>query len=220
MISRAQVVSRTRRRLPWLLSSVDSADQLVGYVGPNWYASIMGTGIVANAAMTLPWHAAFLHTFALTVWVADVLLLGALTVAVALHWGFHPAVARGHAYDPTMAQFYGAPPMALLTVGLGAVLVGKDLLGLRLAVDFDWMLWGTGTILGLMSAVAIPYLMFTHQKIKADGAFGGWIMPIVPPMVSAATGAVLISHVTAGAWRETFVYGLYSMFGMSLVASL
>ncbi|MHB8325171.1 MAG: TDT family transporter [Candidatus Dormibacteria bacterium] len=220
MESTAQFLSRTRRRLPWLLSSVDAPEQIVGYVGPNWYASVMGTGIVANAAMTLPWHVAFLRVFALAVWGVDLLLLGALTVAVVLHWVLHPSVARSHAYDPTMAQFYGAPPMALLTVGAGAVLVGKTWLGLPLAVDLDWVLWGTGTILGLIAAVAIPYLMFTHHDIEADGAFGGWIMPIVPPMVSAATGAVLIPHVAAGALRATFVYGLYSMFGMSLVVSL
>ncbi len=180
----------------------------------------MGTGIVANAAMTLPWHAAFLRVFALAVWGVDVLLLVALTVAVALHWALHPTVARSHAHDPIMAQFYGAPPMALLTVGAGAVLVGRTWLGLPLAVDLDWVLWGTGTILGLITAVAIPYLMFTHHDIAADGAFGGWIMPIVPPMVSAATGALLIPQVAAGTLRATFVYGLYSMFGMSLFVSL
>lgn len=220
MKSSEQLVSRARRRLPWLLASVDAPEQIVGYVGPNWYASVMGTGIVANAAMTLPWHAAFLRVFALVVWGADVLLLGALTVAVALHWALHPSVARSHAQDPTMAQFYGAPPMALLTVGAGAVLVGRTWLGLPLAVDLDWVLWGTGTILGLITAVAIPYLMFTHHDIEADGAFGGWIMPVVPPMVSAATGALLIPQVAAGDLRATFVYGLYSMFGMSLVVSL
>ncbi len=220
MAFNAQLTTGMRRRLPWLLSSVDSPEQIVGYVGPNWYASIMGTGIVANAAMTLPWRVAPLHVFALMVWIVDVLLLVALTVAVALHWALHPSVARSHAYDPTMAQFYGAPPMALLTVGAGAVLVGREVLGLSLAVDLDWVLWGAGTILGLITAVAIPYLMFTHHDIKADGAFGGWIMPIVPPMVSAATGAILIPHVAAGTLRATFVYGLYSMFGMSLVVSL
>ncbi len=216
----SHVLSRTRRRLPWLLSSLDHPHELVGYVGPNWYAAVMGTGIVANAAMTLPWHLAVLHVLAFLVWPADLLLLVALTVAVALHWTLHPATARSHAHDPTMAQFYGAPPMALLTVGAGAVLVGRSWLGLPLAVDLDWVLWGLGTVTGLIVAIAIPYLMFTRHDIAADGAFGGWIMPIVPPMVSAATGALLIPYVASGAMRETFVYGLYSMFGMSLVVSL
>lgn len=209
-----------RRRLPWLLSSLDSPSQIVGYVGPNWYASIMGTGIVANAAMTLPWKSKALHDFALGVWVVDLILLAALTVSVALHWIYHRPTAKSHAYDPTMAQFYGAPPMAMLTVGAGSILVGQRLLGLSAAVDLDWVLWSLGTVSGLISAIAIPYLMFTHHKIEANGAFGGWIMPIVPPMVSAATGALLIPHVAAGVDRATFVYGLYAMFGMSLFASV
>ena len=31
------------RRLPWVLSSLGSPGQAVGYLGPNWFASIMGT---------------------------------------------------------------------------------------------------------------------------------------------------------------------------------
>jgi hypothetical protein len=36
------------RRLPWALSSLDSSGEGVSYEGPNWYASIMGTGIVVG----------------------------------------------------------------------------------------------------------------------------------------------------------------------------
>jgi hypothetical protein len=37
--------------------------------------------------------------------------------------------AVGHARDPVMVQFDGAPPMALLTVGAGALLLGPGLIG-------------------------------------------------------------------------------------------
>ena len=63
------------RSLPWLLSSLDSPGQVVGYLGPNWFASIMGTGIVANAAATLPVHIPGLHLFALMIWALDAVLL-------------------------------------------------------------------------------------------------------------------------------------------------
>jgi tellurite resistance protein TehA-like permease len=42
-------------------------------------------------------------------------------------------------------------------------------------------------VLGLITACWIPYLMMTRHQIEADGAFGGWLMPVVPPMVSAAS---------------------------------
>ncbi len=36
--------------------------------------------------------------------------------------------------------------MAMMTVGAGALLVGKSLIGLPAAVDIDWMLWTLGTL--------------------------------------------------------------------------
>src|SRR6201997_839481 len=53
-----------------------------------------------------------------------------------------------------------------------------------------------------------------------DAAFGGWLMPVVPPMVSAATGALLVPHLPAGQLRLTLLLACYAMFGLSLIASL
>lgn len=192
----------------------------VEHVGPNWYASVMGTGIVATAATTLPLLSAQLRLFAQIVWVASLLLLLGVTAAAVAHWRRHPQNARGHHADPTMAQFYGAPPMALVTVGAGAILIGPSIIGLDAAVALDWVLWTLGTAGGLATAVWVPYLLFTRHEVQSDAAFGGWLMPVVPPMVSAATGALLIGHVGPGAARATLLYGCYAMFGLSLVASL
>ena len=125
-----------------------------GYIGPNWFASVMGTGIVANAAATLPVHPPALLALARTVWVLDVVLLLAVVTATALHWHHHRATARGHLDDPVMSHFYGAPAMALMTVGAGAMLVGQPIIGQSWAVGLDAVLWTTGTALGLWTAWA------------------------------------------------------------------
>jgi len=197
-----------------------SVPEVLGHLGPNWFASVMGTGIVATAAASLPLHIQGLRGFAEVVWVIAAALLVVLVIAVGGHWLRHPTVARSHARNPQMAHFYGAAPMALLTVGAGSVLVGRDLLGDRVAVDLDWTLWTAGTVGGLFTAVSIPYLMFTQHTVEPDAAFGGWLMPVVPPMVSAATGALLIPHMPPGAARQTMLYGCYAMFGLSAIASL
>jgi C4-dicarboxylate transporter/malic acid transport protein len=194
--------------------------EVLGNIGPNWFASVMGTGIVATAGAALPVHVVGLRAFAQVVWVIAAALLVVLIVVVGGHWLRHPTVARTHARNPQMAHFYGAAPMALMTVGGGAVLVGRDLLGERMAVDLDWVLWTAGTLGGLFTAVSIPFLMFTQHEVEPDAAFGGWLMPVVPPMVTAATGALLLPHMAAGSGRATMLYGCYAMFGLSLVASL
>jgi tellurite resistance protein TehA-like permease len=119
-----------------------------------------------------------------------------------------------------MAQFWGAPPMALMTVGAGTLILGRGLLGPGAAVGIDWVLWLAGTGLGLVTTCWIPFLMMTRHDIGPDAAFGGWLMPVVPPMVSAATGALLIPHLGSAQGRLTLLLGCYAMFGISLFASV
>ena len=188
--------------------------------GPNWFASVMGTGIVATAGATLPIHVPGLHVFSRIMWVVAAVLLIVLLIAVSVQWFRHPTVARAHSRNPQMAHFYGAAPMALLTVGSGAILVGKDFIGMAWAVDIHWVLWTAGTAGGLFTAATIPFLMFTQLNVEPDAAFGGWLMPVVPPMVSAAAGALLIPHMQPGTGRTTMLYGCYAMFGLSLIAAL
>jgi tellurite resistance protein TehA-like permease len=75
--------------------------------------------------------------------------------------------------------------MALMTVGDGTLLLGKDWIGLTPALTVDWV-WIAGTALGLITTVWIPFRMMTTQDIKPDSAAAGWLMPVVPPHVGAS----------------------------------
>ena len=207
---------RSRR----LFRELEHPGLIVSNLTPNWFASIMGTGIVAVAAASLPLQFPGLRTGATVVWAIAALLLVALTVATGLHWVRYRGTAVRHHLNPVLSHFYGAPPMAFLTVGAGTLLLGKDWIGLPAAVTIDWVLWGAGTLGGLVTAVLVPYLAFTRHENKPDSAFGGWLMPIVPPMVSASTGALLLPYAPAGQARETLLWSCYGFFGLSLVASL
>jgi C4-dicarboxylate transporter/malic acid transport protein len=180
----------------------------------------MGTGIVANAAVLLPLHVIGLRTVALCFWILAAVMLLALSGATAVHWLKYPENARAHHHDPSMAPFYGAPAMAMLTVGSGALLAGRQLIGLDAAVRVDEVLWTLGTITGLLCAIVIPYLMFTEHALTLKDAYGSWLMAIVPPMVSAACGAGLIAHLPAGQDRLTLLLACLAMFGFSLFASV
>ncbi|HEV7566195.1 MAG TPA: TDT family transporter [Microbacteriaceae bacterium] len=207
-------------RQRFLLRELAHPKLAISNITPNWFASIMGTGIVANAAAGLPLVAPGLRGPATVIWMLAATLLVGLGGVTVAHWIGYRKTARSHHLNPVMSHFYGAPPMALLTVGAGTLLLGRDMIGLQAAVTVDAVLWALGTALGLASAVAVPYLTFTRFEIADDSAFGGWLMPIVPPMVSAATGALLIPYVPAGQPRMTMLLACYAMFGLSLVASL
>lgn len=189
-------------------------------LGPNWFASVMGTGIIANAAASLPLFSDKLHLFATLVWCLASFMLIGLVMASMVILLQKQNVWKKHFRDPMMAQFYGAPPMAMLTIAGGTILLGGDILGNNLAETIAWCLWFAGTITGLGSALIVPYRLFTVFEVRSDSAFGGWLMPVVPPMVSAAIGAMLVPYAPEGVLRETLFYVCFSMFGLSLVSAM
>ncbi|MGW2202555.1 TDT family transporter [Streptomyces sp. NPDC001774] len=190
----------------------------VRHLGPNWYASVMGTAIVANAGATLPVHVPGLRTACTAVWALSAAMLLTLLTARAAHWIHHRDRAREHLMDPAVAPFYGCLAMALLAVGAGAPLVGRDWIGVSAAVAVDAVLFTAGTAIGLAAAVAIPYLMVVHHRI--EGASPVWLLPVVAPMVSAAVGPLLLPHLPAGQPQQTLLIACYAMFGISLLATL
>jgi tellurite resistance protein TehA-like permease len=179
----------------------------------------MGTGIVATAAPVLPRQSHALHLFALGVWIGAAALLCLVSAATAVHWIFYSANARRHLLEAAMAPFLGAPPMAILIVGSGALLVGHSVLGMATAVRLDLALWLAGTVLGLAAATIVPFVMFTRDDLRLESTNAGWLMAVVPPMVSAATGAGLVAHVPAGQPRLCLLLACYALFGLSLLAS-
>jgi C4-dicarboxylate transporter/malic acid transport protein len=213
-------MSATPPDLRRAVGALDDRRRALADIGPNWFATVMGTSIVATAAVDLPIQVTGQRVFAEVVWVLAGLLLAAVSAATVGHWVWFPDRARRHATDPVMAHFYGAVPMALLAFGAATLAAGADLIGARAAVGIDWVLWLLGTVIGVACAVALPYLTFTRHDVREDGAFGGWLMPIVPPMVSAATGASLVPHTPAGQLRSTLLECCYAMFGLSLLASV
>ncbi|MFJ7067315.1 TDT family transporter [Streptomyces sp. NPDC101115] len=190
----------------------------VRHLGPNWYASVMGTAIIANAGATLPVDVPALRTACTAVWALSFALLLTLLAARALHWTHHRDQARAHLLDPATAPFYGCLSMALLAVGGGTLIVGRDWIGLPAAVAVDAVLFTAGTTVGLVAAVAVPYLMVARHRI--EGASPVWLLPVVAPMVSAALGPLLLPHLPAGQAQQTFLIACYAMFGISLLATL
>ncbi|MBP3088233.1 C4-dicarboxylate ABC transporter [Corynebacterium sp. sy017] len=197
---------------------------LFAHIVPNWYASVMGTGIVANAAATLPLQFPGLHTFGFIMWLLAVLIFLAVTIATTLHWFMFHERASAHHTHPVFQHFYGALPMAILTIGAGFLIYGKEIFGITIASHISIALWSIGTILGLATAIIVPYFWFNRtasaQQAGIEGAFGGWLMSIVPPMVSAALGPALIPYLPQGQWQETLLWCCYGMFGISLMTAV
>ncbi|MFB6706844.1 TDT family transporter [Streptomyces sp. NPDC056333] len=213
------IFSQTRARTSAPYSAAVRLPSL-RYFGPNWYAMVMGTAIVAGAGAALPVHVPGLRAACTVVWALSALLLIAVLTARAGHWSAHRDQARAHLLDPAVAPFYGCLSMALLSVGGSTMVVGRDVVGHRAALAVDVVLYSAGTAIGLVVAVAIPYLMVVRHRPAPGTASPVWLLPVVAPMVSAALGPLLVPELPAGQWQEAMLLACYAMFGLSLLATL
>ncbi|RVW05166.1 TDT family transporter [Rhodococcus xishaensis] len=190
----------------------------LAHLTPNWFAVVMGTGIVAVATASLPMDLPGRGGVALTFWILSVVLLAVLTTAFALHWVRHTEHARGYARSVAMFPFYGAVPMAVLTVGAGTAAVGSTAITSGVAFAVAGALWTAGTVGGLLTCAVMA------MRLRAGADRGNpapaWLMPVVPPMVSAATGAALVNGLPDGWPRAVLLASCYVLFTLALVFAL
>ena len=213
---RPDALALPRRRERSFLRELYRPSQVFANIGPNWFAAVMGTGIVANALVLLPFDWPAARDLAVAPWALAVVLLVAITAATVVHWVRHTERARGHLADAAMAPFYGCPPMAVLTVGAGTLLVAPPLIGTHAAVVVDSVLWGVGTGLGLLVAIVVPATMIRRGDLNPRHAFATWLLPVVPPSVSASTGAALIAHLPNHGAQQAMLFGCYALLGVSV----
>ncbi|WP_084724670.1 TDT family transporter [Streptacidiphilus melanogenes] len=187
-----------------------------GRFGPNWYAAVMGTAIVANGAHVLP--GGLPAVWAELFWVLG--FAGLLTLAGIRLLGRLDRARVRPLDDPSVAVFLGCPPMALMAVGFGALGAGEPLLGPGVGLAVDAVLWTLGTLYGLWAAGTVMFGLVTRYRVTRADAVPTWLLPVVAPMVSAALGPALVPHLPAGQAQQTMLFACVAMFGMSLVAVL
>ncbi|MFE6052089.1 TDT family transporter [Kitasatospora sp. NPDC056446] len=190
-------------------------------LGPNWYAAVMGTAILGNGAAALPVRLPGLIGFGEVMWALGLAALLVLGSARLVHLTRYREAARAQLLDqPATAVFYGCPPMALLSVGLGTLTLGSRVIGTGPAVALDAVLWGVGTLYALAVAGGIPYLMITRHRVSALEANPTWLLPVVAPLVASACGPALVPHLPAGTPQQAMLYACCGLFGIGLSATL
>lgn len=195
------------RRWPWLPAS---------HVGPQWFAAVMGTGILATCTERLALFIPGLHAAALGLLVLTWSVLAAVAAAFASHAVRHPARFRASIEDLGILPFYGAVAMGLLATGGATLAVAEAHLPATARV-LAWVLWSAGTLIGVVSAVAFPVRLIAAGPAERGVPTPVWVLPVVPPMVAAAGGAVLADALPPeGAYTLLLASGCLFMLTLSL----
>jgi len=112
-------------------------------------------------------------------------LLVAVVAATAAHWLRYPRQARGHASDPRLVHFYGAPPMAIMVIGESAVTLRSARGGLPFSLAWWSFTFPLGTCVTGATQLALATGAIAFRVVAAAGFAG-----LVVAWLAAAAGTV------------------------------
>src|SRR3984893_9043186 len=188
-------------------------------VAPIWFTSVMGTGILAVTIAASPIALPAGAPFAAALWLLASALLAALAALVIASLADDPSRLCGTYFDPSAMQAWGAPPMACFTVAVGALTIGRPLVGPGIAVHMAQALFIAAVIGALGLAFLIPYLMFTRHQLASEVTSATWLLPIVPLIVASVPSALLIPTWPAAPHSSLLGPG-YGMWGCGIILAM
>ncbi len=86
--------------------------------------------------------------------------------------------------------FVGTFPMGLATIINATVLIAVPAYG-NWAIQLAWALWWIDVALSVLTCFGVPMMMFHVHTISLDKMTAAWLLPIVPTVVAAASGALV-----------------------------
>ncbi|TCM64331.1 C4-dicarboxylate transporter/malic acid transport protein [Acinetobacter calcoaceticus] len=183
---------------------------------PNWFAMVMGTGVVA---LILPEFAnghQYVWQFAQYLWLFNTLLFTLFSVLYLLRWIIYPTEAKQIFKHPSMSLFLGTIPMGLATIINGLLKFGLPLYG-DLALNIAHFLWYVDVTLAVLIGIAVPFFMFSQQQHQLHSMTAMWLLPIVACEVAATSGGLLIHYLPADTQSLAILLGSYVLWGMSVL---
>ena len=202
------------------LARLDHPREVVRQFTPNWFATTMGTGILALALAALPLPLPGRESVAEALWGLAVLLFAASTLLYGARWLLFFDGARLILAHPVVSMFLGCIPMGLATILNGLLRFGPAHWGEPAVVAVAAPLWLLDAAMALGCGVLIPFLMFTRQRHAVEQMTAVWLLPVVAAEVAAVSGGLLAPHLAAPDLQLAVLVASYALWACSVPLAL
>ncbi|CZR67840.1 related to malic acid transport protein [Phialocephala subalpina] len=177
---------------------------------PSWFSVTMGTGIVSILLYNLPYNGEWLYWLSVGIFVLNVVLFVVFFLISLLRYVLYPEIFIAMIRHPGQSLFVGTFPMGLATIINMIVFICVPAWG-GLWPYVAWGLWWFDVLVSILCCFSIPFatyaLSFYYQnRREADeirrmyihtaslqNMLATWLLPIVPPIVAAASGGIVAS---------------------------
>ncbi|MCP2073922.1 UNVERIFIED_ORG: C4-dicarboxylate transporter/malic acid transport protein [Pseudomonas lini] len=182
---------------------------------PNWFAVVMGTGVLALALAQWPGNVPGLRLLGEGLWLFNIVLFVLFTGLYSARWVLFFDEARRIFGHSTVSMFFGTIPMGLATIINGFLVFGLPRWGDGVLLLAE-ALWWIDVVMSLACGVLIPFLMFTRQEHRIDQMTAVWLLPVVAAEVAAASGGLLAPHLADAHAQLVMLVTSYVLWAFSL----
>jgi len=162
------------------------------HLTPSWFAVSMSTGALSIALRTTPYAFDGEFVIAAIVYVLNILIFIVLLLASVVRYWSYPWIWSRMIRHPVQSLFLGMAPIALSTVVEGTVLLAVPAFG-QWAITLAWVLWWIDVAISMAVCLGLPMTMFHMQNHSLDALSAAYLLPVVPPVVAAASGSLVAS---------------------------
>lgn len=171
---------------------------------PSWFASVMGTGILAITSFYYARFSIYLEYLSIALWIFNMLLFAVLFVFWTLRLVLYRQEFINDLREPVTGQFFATMPIACLVLVADLLVIGSGHWDTGLVVCLAKFFWLLGVVLALLLAIIIPLLNFINQEVRIEQVNPAWFMPPVSLIVIPVPGAKLVSY-WPDAWQQTML---------------
>lgn len=156
---------------------------------PGWFASVMGTGVLALATLSFSKHWEFLKYLALFLHWFNIALFIVLSIPWITRWVCCRTLALATLNHPIQANFYPTFSIALLVLATQGLAFGSNLL-------LTEVVWWVGALLTYVFSISILYRIFINEHVALEHVTPAQFIPAVGLIVIPIAGVPLLSHMS------------------------
>ena len=188
-----------------LAENIQKNSNLVKNFAPSWFASVMGTGILAITSLFYSQYIPFLKNAAVLLFYFNVILFFVLLIPWTLRWIFYTKEALSDLEHPVISNFYATIAIAMLVLSADFTFIGNNLFAGKI-------FWFVGTILTIFFGILSPFIMFKGEHVTLDHINPAWFIPPVGLIVIPIAGSFMIDQYS-GFIRELVIFLNYFGWG-------
>lgn len=208
--------SKPRTQKPSAPSKNDEGwRRIVRNFSPSWFAMTMGTGIVANIFVTIPWKAEWLRILGIVFFVLNTALFSLAFGISFLRYTIWPEIWTVMIQDPNNSLFLGTVPMGFATLIEMWVAVCVPAWGDGAAyVAFG--LWILDSVVAVAVTVSLAILLMSASYQRSlDSITAAQLLPIAATIVAAGAGSEVASVIPNSQIALGVVITSYALWGMA-----